>query len=63
MNNRVIKEQYNENYKKNYYTDKWEYVGANNLLSNLYLSNECIPFDIMPFVQLSKNMSLIYMIC
>lgn len=61
MNNRVIKEQYNENYKKNYYTDKWEYVGANNLLSNLYLSNECIPFDIMPFcTALKKHVPNLY---
>lgn len=49
MNNRVIKEQYHESYKKNYYTGKWEYLGVNNWLSNLYLSNECLPFDTMPF--------------
>lgn len=49
MNNRVIKEQYKENYKKNYRADRWEYVGVNNWLSNLYLANECLPFDTMPF--------------
>lgn len=49
MNNRVIKEQYNESYKKNYNTGRWEYLGANNWLSNLYLANECLPFDTMPF--------------
>lgn len=49
MNNRVIKEQYQESYKKNYYTGRWEYLGVNNWLSNLYLANECLPFDIMPF--------------
>ena len=49
MNNRVIKEQYHESYKKNYNTGRWEYLGANNWLSNLYLANECLPFDTMPF--------------
>ena len=49
MNNRVIKEQYHESYKKNCYTGRWEYLGVNNWLSNLYLSNECLPFDTMPF--------------
>ena len=49
MNNRVIKEQYHENYKKNYYTGRWEYLGGNNWISNLYLPNECLPFDTMPF--------------
>ena len=49
MNNRVIKEQYHESYKKNYYTGSWEYLGGNNWISNLYLANECIPFDTMPF--------------
>lgn len=49
MNNRVIKEQYQESYKKNYYTGRWEYLGGNNWLSNLYLANECLPFDTMPF--------------
>mgnify|MGYP007083918032 FL=1 len=34
MNNRVIKEQYHESYKKNYNTGRWEYLGANNWLSN-----------------------------
>lgn len=49
MNNRVIKEQYHESYKKNYYTGRWEYLGVNNWLSNLYLANESLPFDTMPF--------------
>lgn len=49
INNRVIKEQYHESYKKNYNTGRWEYLGANNWLSNLYLANECLPFDTMPF--------------
>lgn len=49
MNNRVIKEQYHESYKKNYNTGRWEYLGVNNWLSNLYLPNECLPFDTMPF--------------
>ncbi|MDD6482530.1 MAG: AAA family ATPase [Lachnospiraceae bacterium] len=49
MNNRVIKEQYHESYKKNYYTGRWEYLGGNNWISNLYLANECLPFDTMPF--------------
>ena len=49
MNNRVIKEQYHESYKKNYHTGRWEYLGGNNWLSNLYLPNECLPFDTMPF--------------
>lgn len=49
LNNRVIKEQYKENYKYNYYTKKWEYLGGNNWISNLYLANECLPFDTMPF--------------
>lgn len=35
LNNRIIKEQYDRN--------------SNNLLSNLNLSNKCIPFDKMPF--------------
>lgn len=49
MNNRVIKEQYQKSYKKNYETGKWEYLGGNNWLSDLYLANECLPFDTMPF--------------
>lgn len=49
MTNRIMKAQYNEKWKKDYYSGKWEYVGSNSLLSNLYLANECIPFDNMPF--------------
>lgn len=49
LNNRVIKEQYHESYKRDYYTGRWEYLGGNNWMSNLYLANECLPFDTMPF--------------
>ncbi len=49
MTNRIIKSQYKEHYKWNYYEDRYEYVGGNFKLSNLYLAYECIPFDDMPF--------------
>lgn len=49
MMNRIIKEQYKEHWKWNYREGKYEYVGGNFKLSNLYLAYECIPFDIMPF--------------
>ena len=49
MNNRVIKDQYNVSYKFNYCTGRKEYVGGNNLISNLYISNKSLPFDDMPF--------------
>lgn len=49
MNNRIIKEQYEEQWKRDFYECRSEYIGKNNLLSNLYLSNKCIPFDTMPF--------------
>lgn len=49
MTNRIIKNQYKEHYKWNYYEDRYEYVGGNFKLSNLYLAYECIPFDEMPF--------------
>ena len=49
MTNRIIKAQYKEKWKWDYYNGCWEYVGQNSLLSDLYLANECIPFDNMPF--------------
>ena len=49
MTNRIIKAQYKEQWKWDYYNGCWEYVGQNSLLSDLYLANECIPFDNMPF--------------
>lgn len=49
MTNRIIKAQYKEKWKWDYNNDCWEYIGPNSLLSNLYLANECIPFDNMPF--------------
>lgn len=55
MNNRVIKEQYHESYKWDYYTGRWEYLGANNWISDLYLANECLPFDTMPFCTALKK--------
>lgn len=55
MNNRVIKEQYHVSYKRDYYTGRWEYLGPNNWISNLYLANECLPFDEMPFCSALKK--------
>lgn len=49
MTNRIIKAQYKEQWKWDYYNSCWEYIGSNSLLSNLYLANECKPFDEMPF--------------
>jgi len=49
MTNRIIKAQYKEQWKWDYYNGCWEYIGQNSLLSDLYLANECIPFDNMPF--------------
>lgn len=49
MTNRIIKAQYKEQWKFDYNRGCWEYIGQNSLLSNLYLANECIPFDNMPF--------------
>ena len=48
MVNKIIKEQYEEQKKWDYHQHCLRYVGGNNLLSNLYLSNKCIPFDSMP---------------
>lgn len=55
MTNRIIKKQYKEHYKWNYYEERYEYVGGNFKLSNLYLAYECIPFDQMPFCSGLKN--------
>lgn len=49
MRNRIIKAQYKDQWKYDYQRDCWVYIGKNSLLSNLYLANECIPFDNMPF--------------
>lgn len=49
MTNRIIKEQYKEHWKWNYQECRYEYIGGNFKLSNLYLAYECIPFDTMPF--------------
>ncbi|MCM1233784.1 MAG: ATP-dependent RecD-like DNA helicase [Ruminococcus flavefaciens] len=55
MTNRIIKDQYEEQWKWDYDEQKYKYVGENNLLSNLYLSNKCIPFDTMPFCSALKG--------
>ena len=55
LTNRILKKQYKELWKFNYQTGSREYVGPNNNLSNLYLANECIPFDQMPFCSGLKN--------
>lgn len=49
MTNRIIKDQYKEHWKWNYEEYRYEYIGGNFKLSNLYLAYECIPFDTMPF--------------
>ena len=49
MTNRIIKNQYKEHWKWNYQEGRYEYIGGNFKLSNLYLAYECIPFDTMPF--------------
>ena len=49
MTNRIIKAQYENQRKWDYYNGCWEHIGRNSLLSNLYLANKCIPFDNMPF--------------
>lgn len=55
MTNRIIKEQYEEQWKWDYYEQRSKYIGRNNLLSNLYLSNKCLPFDTMPFCSALKR--------
>lgn len=55
MRNRIIKAQYEEQKKWDYMAQRYVYVGGNNLLSHLYLSNKCIPFDKMPFCSALKE--------
>jgi len=55
LTNRVLRRQFKEFWRLNYQTGSWEYVGPNNNLSNLYLANECIPFDQMPFCSGLRN--------
>lgn len=43
MRNAIIKKQF----EKQWANDR--YIGPNNWLSDLYLSNKCLPFDKMPF--------------
>lgn len=49
MTNRIIKNQYKDHWRWNRQEDRYEYIGGNVRLSNLYLSYKCIPFDEMPF--------------
>lgn len=49
MRNRIIKDQYEDQWRWSSFEEQYVYVGPNNLLSKLYLSNKCIPFDKMPF--------------
>ncbi len=55
MTNRIIKKQYKDLWIWNYQKECREHIGANSNLSNLYLANECIPFDQMPFCSGLKN--------
>lgn len=55
MTNRIIKDQYKEHWKWNYQEKKYEYVGGNFKLSDLFLAYECIPFDTMPFCSALKH--------
>ncbi len=55
LKNRILKKQYKDLWRRNYQDGSWEYIGANIYLSNLYLANECIPFDEMPFCSGLKN--------
>ena len=55
LTNRVIKKQYNDLWIWNYREGRREHIGSNVNLSNLYLANECIPFDEMPFCSGLKN--------
>lgn len=55
MTNRVLKKQYKDLWIWNYQEGRREHIGANSNLSNLYLANECIPFDQMPFCSGLKN--------
>lgn len=49
MTNRIIKSQYKKHYRYNWQECRYEYIGGNFKLSQLYLAYECIPFDTMPF--------------
>ena len=55
MTNRIIKNQYKDHWKWNCQEGKYEHVGGNFKLSNLYLAYECIPFDTMPFCSALKH--------
>lgn len=55
MTNRIIKAQYKEHKRWNNEEFRYEYIGGNFKLSNLYLAYECIPFDTMPFCSGLKN--------
>lgn len=49
MTNRIIKDQYQYIRKWNNDEHKYNDIGSNRFLSELYLAYECIPFDKMPF--------------
>ena len=55
LKNRILKKQYNDLWVRNYQDGSWKHIGANMYLSNLYLANECIPFEEMPFCSGLKN--------
>ena len=55
MTNRVIKKQYKDNWRWSHLEGRWEHIGGNPYLSNLYLDYKCIPFDEMPFCSGLKN--------
>lgn len=55
MSNRILKKQYKDLWVWNYQEGRREHIGANSKLSDLYLANECIPFDQMPFCSGLKN--------
>lgn len=55
LKNRIIKKQYKDLWVRDYRDGSMKHIGANTLLSNLYLDNKCIPFDKMPFCSALKN--------
>lgn len=55
LKNRILKKQYKDLWVPNYQDGGWTHIGANTYLSSLYLANECIPFDEMPFCSGLKN--------
>ena len=55
LKNRILKRQYKDLWLYNYQDGSWKHIGANIYLSNLYLANECIPFDEMPFCSGLRN--------